>query len=293
MTRRPMDGARKNTGDTAEHAWRGVGPATDYGADMNEPVYAPFAGRVGGWWSGTGGNVVQVVGNGVTFVGQHLNSRTVAIGTYVAEGALIGRIGSTGTATTGPHLHWWIEDHGTRISGETYMYRVGLGYTPYGSRTPNTSAAGGGTTPLPTPEEQEEDMELIYIRPANGTVVDKGVKGVIGDINVKFTSTENRTHFMNLWGTPEKPRNSRVHISYHNVQVEDVQAIFDLHIPSSDKQVRSLVIPSSGGGSADVAPILSAVAGVSAQISNFPTAPTAEENGAATLAAARAAIAKS
>jgi len=154
--------------------------------------------------------------------------------------------------------------------------------------------AGGGSTPIPapTPEEQEKDMELIYIRPANGTVVDTGVKGVIGDINMKFTA-ESRTHFMALWGTPEKPRNERVHISYHNVQVGDVQDIFDMFIPASDKQVRNLVVPSSGGGSADVTPILSAVAGVSAQISNFPTAPTAEENGAATLAAARAAIAKS
>ena len=158
-----MDGARKNNGDTAEHAWRGVGPATDYGADMNEPIYAPFAGRVGGWWSGTGGNTVQVVGAGVTFVGQHLSSRAVAIGTYVAEGALIGYTGSTGSATTGPHLHWWIEDGGVRISGETYMYRVGLGYTPVGSRTPTTSTSGGGTTPIiDTPKRRKKSMSTLF-----------------------------------------------------------------------------------------------------------------------------------
>ena len=175
MTRRPMDGARKNNGDTAEHAWRGVDPATDYGADSGEPIYAPFAGRVGGWWSGTGGNTVQVVGDGVTFVGQHLNSRAVPIGTYVAEGALIGYTGSTGSATDGPHLHWWIEDHGTRISGETYMHRVGLGYTPVGSRTPNTSAAGDGGTSIVDQEEEEEDMSrnsgFFYTRADKKVVV--------------------------------------------------------------------------------------------------------------------------
>jgi len=160
-----MDGARKNNGDTAEHAWRGVDPATDYGADSGEPIYAPFAGRVGGWWSGTGGNTVQVVGAGVTFVGQHLSSRAVAIGTYVAEGQLIGYVGSTGSATNGPHLHWWIELAGTRISGEEYMYRVGLGYTPAGSRTPNTSAAGGGGTIIEEDDmtpDQAQKLDAIY-----------------------------------------------------------------------------------------------------------------------------------
>jgi len=160
-----MDGARKNTGDTAEHAKRNVQPATDYGADMGEPVYAPFAGRLGGWWSGTGGNTVQVVGDGVTFVGQHLSSRVGAIGARVAEGQLIGYVGSTGSATSGPHLHWWIEVAGTRISGETYMYRVGLGYTPYLSRTPNTSAAGGGGTIIEEDDmtpDQSEKLDAVY-----------------------------------------------------------------------------------------------------------------------------------
>jgi len=163
MTRRPMDGARKNNGDTAEHAAYGVGPATDYGADSGEPIFAPFAGRAGGWWSSTGGNVVQVVGNGVTFVGQHLSSRAVGVGAAVKEGDVIGYIGSTGSATTGPHLHWWIEDSGTRISGETYMHRVGLGYTPYGSRTPVTSTAGGETTPIvEPPKRRKKSMSTLY-----------------------------------------------------------------------------------------------------------------------------------
>jgi hypothetical protein len=164
MTRRPMNGARRNTGDTAEHAKYGVGPATDYGADTGEPIFAPFAGRAGGWWSGTGGNTVQVAGAGVTFVGQHLSSRFAVIGSYVNEGDLIGYVGSTGSATTGPHLHWWIELNGTRISGEEYMQRVGLGYTPYKSTTPNTSTTGGGTiieeddmTP-----DQAQKLDAVY-----------------------------------------------------------------------------------------------------------------------------------
>lgn len=138
-----MDGARRNTSDTAEHALRGVDPSTDYGADEGEPIYAIFAGIIGEWWSDTGGNTIQVRGAGRTMVGQHLSAYAVSPGQWVAEGQLIGYVGSTGSATDGPHLHWWVEDGGTRISGETYMFRAGLGYTAYGSRTPNTTASGG------------------------------------------------------------------------------------------------------------------------------------------------------
>jgi len=101
-----------------------------------------------------------------------------------------------------------------------------------------STPAGGGSTPIP--KEEEEEMELIYIRAADGAAVYKEVKGVIGSINLKFFTAAERTHFLNLWGTPEKPRNSRVNISYHDVQLADVQPVLNMFATATQAQVAGL-----------------------------------------------------
>lgn len=109
MPRRPLDGPRRITGDTASHATYGVGPATDYGADMGEGVYAPISGWVTHWWSDTGGWTVAVTSDDWKVTMQHHSGYRGPTSGWVKEGTLIAVVGSTGSATTGPHTHMWIE----------------------------------------------------------------------------------------------------------------------------------------------------------------------------------------
>lgn len=121
--RRPLDGYHRITGDDASHAAYGVGPATDYGADYGEIVRAPFSGTVARWWSPTGGNTVRVSAPSLLFIGQHLQAYRGDAG-FQLEGTALGEVGSTGSATTGPHLHCWIEVDGVRRNFENWINRL-------------------------------------------------------------------------------------------------------------------------------------------------------------------------
>lgn len=77
--------------------------------DLRKPVLASAAGTVTKavtkLKTGYGKHVVIDHGNGESSVYAHLRAVTVKVGAWVDQGALIGRLGSTGNST-GPHLHF-------------------------------------------------------------------------------------------------------------------------------------------------------------------------------------------
>jgi hypothetical protein len=164
MARRPLNGARTVTGDTASHAKYGVGPATDYGADSGESVFAPISGWVTHWWSETGGWSVAVTSEDWKVTLQHNSGYRGPNSGWVKEGTLIALSGNTGNATTGPHVHMWIERARTGANRQSFegWLRDFMGWNntaQAGGRVPSpystTTANSGTTTPI---EEVEEEL---------------------------------------------------------------------------------------------------------------------------------------
>jgi len=156
---RPVAGPVEISGDTASHATYGVGPATDYKVGTGTRVLAPITGTISRWWSTSGGNTVVVDGDGWTGFGQHLSAYAGSGLTSSANALdLIALSGNTGAITTGPHLHWWmIRDDGERFSMEEFIAMQGGTLTPIGYYTPSgTAPAGGGGTPFPDNQEEDE-----------------------------------------------------------------------------------------------------------------------------------------
>jgi murein DD-endopeptidase MepM/ murein hydrolase activator NlpD len=80
-------------------------------------VYSAGAGKVveSGWSVYGGGNrVVLDHGGGIRTTYNHLNSISVGVGASVAQGALIGGVGSTGNST-GCHLHFEVLVNGSAV----------------------------------------------------------------------------------------------------------------------------------------------------------------------------------
>ncbi|MBI3958904.1 MAG: M23 family metallopeptidase [Chloroflexi bacterium] len=91
--------------------------AIDVGAWAGTPVTAADRGVVvrAGWSDGGYGNFV-VIDHKIDYLTLygHLSEIFVSEGQVVAQGQLIGRVGSTGNST-GPHLHFEIRDFGRRV----------------------------------------------------------------------------------------------------------------------------------------------------------------------------------
>jgi len=162
VTRRPLDGARRVTGDRASHAKYNVGAATDYGADMGEVVRAPFGGWVTRWWSSTGGNSVAITNSDYKFTGQHLSAYEGPGSGWLVEGSAIGYIGSTGTASSGPHLHGWIERLRDRMRLAFEEFLNSLGW--------RNTAANGGTVPGPFQTSTAGDIIKIITEKETGNM---------------------------------------------------------------------------------------------------------------------------
>lgn len=100
---RPINGGRRSQG---LHGYNGVDLATSCG----EPVLASAAGdvfvsRAQGWNGGYGEYLVIGHQNGTQTLYSHLQSIVVGPGWHVAQGQVIGYVGSTGNST-GCHLHF-------------------------------------------------------------------------------------------------------------------------------------------------------------------------------------------
>lgn len=86
--------------------------AVDLAASVGTPIYAAASGQViiarsGGWNGGYGNYVVIKHDNGTQTLYSHNSSNAVVVGQWVAQGQVIGYVGSTGRST-GPHVHFEI-----------------------------------------------------------------------------------------------------------------------------------------------------------------------------------------
>jgi murein DD-endopeptidase MepM/ murein hydrolase activator NlpD len=99
--------------DIAAACGRGV-----YAATGGTVVYADELGSYGLW-------ILIDHGNGVQTGYAHNNALYVGVGQYVAAGANIAAVGSTG-ASTGCHLHYEVRVDGARIDPEPFMSARGV-----------------------------------------------------------------------------------------------------------------------------------------------------------------------
>ncbi|MHC8507882.1 MAG: peptidoglycan DD-metalloendopeptidase family protein [Rhodospirillales bacterium] len=113
LMRTPIDGARLSSGyGKRKHPILGytkMHRGVDFAAPRGTPIYAAGDGRVEyAGRKGAYGKYIRIRHNGqyATAYG-HLSRIQVKSGQYVRQGAVIGRVGTTGRST-GPHLHYEI-----------------------------------------------------------------------------------------------------------------------------------------------------------------------------------------
>jgi murein DD-endopeptidase MepM/ murein hydrolase activator NlpD len=95
----------------------------DVAGDLYDPLYAVDGGVVvyAGWNDWGYGNVVAIDhGNGFQSVYGHMESLNVGCHSYVAQGDVIGLMGSTGNSS-GPHLHYELILNGGRVNPHNYL----------------------------------------------------------------------------------------------------------------------------------------------------------------------------
>lgn len=115
LMRTPVDGAHETSGFGMRfHPILGFSrlhQGTDFGAATGSPIMAAAAGKVTfAGWHGGHGNYVQVLHRpGLMTAYGHMSRFAVKPGATVAQGQVIGFVGSTGLST-GPHLHYevWV-----------------------------------------------------------------------------------------------------------------------------------------------------------------------------------------
>lgn len=95
----------------------------DFPAPYSAAVTAAGSGRVvkAGWDGGGWGYLVVIRhGYGVRTMYAHLSAVAVRRGQHIATGALVGRVGSSGTST-GPHLHFEVRLRGAAVDPLTAL----------------------------------------------------------------------------------------------------------------------------------------------------------------------------
>ena len=94
----------------------------DISASSGTPVVSARSGSV--LWVGTQGGYGETVivdnGGGVTTVYPHLSGYNTSVGATVAQGEVIGFVGSTGLST-GPHLHFEVRVGGVAQDPMAYL----------------------------------------------------------------------------------------------------------------------------------------------------------------------------
>ena len=89
----------------------------DFGARWGTPIHAAADGQVtrAGWAGGYGRQVRLAHADGLASSYSHMSTLSVAPGTLVRQGQLIGTVGSSGLST-GPHLHYEVHRGGVAIN---------------------------------------------------------------------------------------------------------------------------------------------------------------------------------
>ncbi|MCF6270709.1 MAG: M23 family metallopeptidase [Melioribacteraceae bacterium] len=96
----------------------------DFLAYYNTPVYAPgggvveFIGRKGG----LGKTIIINHGFGYKTLYGHLNRYKVRKGQKIKRGDLIGLTGSSGSLSTGPHLHYEVKHNGIALNPRNFIF---------------------------------------------------------------------------------------------------------------------------------------------------------------------------
>ncbi len=127
LMRTPVDGARLTSGfGMRMHPLLGYSRmhrGVDFGVAYGSPIMAAAAGRVEfvGWHGGHGKYVKINHGNGFATAYGHMSAFKVTPGQHVAQGQVIGYVGSTGLST-GPHLHYELWRGGEAIDPRSVKF---------------------------------------------------------------------------------------------------------------------------------------------------------------------------
>jgi len=102
--------------------WGRMHEGLDLGAAYGSPIAAAAAGVViyAGWEGGYGNLVVIDHGGGLATAYGHQSRIAVSVGESVAQGQIIGYVGSTGHST-GPHLHFEVRVDGQAVDPLGYL----------------------------------------------------------------------------------------------------------------------------------------------------------------------------
>jgi murein DD-endopeptidase MepM/ murein hydrolase activator NlpD len=143
----PVGGGAENVSTAATHHDY---PAADIVAPMGSPVYAITDGVVLRGWDAPEGRCgigfTMQASDGRKWTYCHLSylEPMVSSGTALAAGASVGLVGSTGTTSTGPHLHLQLAPPVSYPQSEAWFQGfAGTAFTWIGSPAPPATAGGG------------------------------------------------------------------------------------------------------------------------------------------------------
>jgi murein DD-endopeptidase MepM/ murein hydrolase activator NlpD len=102
--------------------WGRLHAGVDIGVGFGTPIRAAAAGTVSyaGWLGGYGNLVVVEHGGGLATAYAHQQRIYASVGQTVAQGDVLGEVGSTGNST-GPHLHFEVRINGTAVDPLGYL----------------------------------------------------------------------------------------------------------------------------------------------------------------------------